>query len=851
MALNIKPPSQGIGSTEERVKGLYSYLYQLAEQLNIALAEAEKSGAGTLKSALSGGSTQAGGKAPESTASAYQQLRTLITKTATEVTGNIQRLVREITQDYVAQSEYGTYSEYLNAKITGGADGVLVEWDAENGITANVGEFAKYIANSDVYMRAGIVKYNDDGTVEAGVVIGKELTKVTIDGKEIITSQNVYSLLTADTLSFWQDGVKRAEVGLEEFFVNKAYIDEVTTSLLQSDTFGAQLALRDDVLSAIAGKINLQANDSVNLLVSNSASGLQSQIDAIPGKISLAVENVQVGGRNYVLGTGDAYTAQSGGAARTWLYPWSCADAATARGLYGKTVTVSFDYDQAITSGSFRIQTNSVWGTVKEFTAGTAAGQRFEGTFDLPVPEAFSTEHPESVLYIDGTWNGSVTFLNLKLETGDKATDWTPAPEDPAGGVKTSSIEIADDHIDVSSGGSVNIRAGSALNVNSGSFDVVTGDFKMSLAKGDGTNVVMDIDDDGDTTFKAIHAGNVREAEYGYAYFTTATMGSLAALAEYLSRTDARIAEYSMSGDEYGNVTFDNFNGVLKITGNGRRLPGITVGYGFSGTLWIADGYLTQQGAGSWCLDACCGKVLLTNCWFTGSVTYGLHATHAAELRWYRGSSEGLTGYSLNPFIWTQYGGVAYYYGSIPGGGIWSDSGWVHASETVTVVSGDGGSGSAASTASVAGALGYYGSSNGWHGSECFQGYTNAKGRAYGCLSFDLSGVGTIVSAKLTLHRKSGVGLNRKANVTVYGTTAARGSNPANGLTGAYASGTELISWDAYATLDVTAAAQALKAGTIAQLVLYTGETGVYSGKVYSYHYAQFDSASLEVVYTA
>ena len=507
-------------------------------------------------------------------------------------------------------------------------------------------------------------------------------------------------------------------------------------------------------------------------------------------------------------------------------------------------MTISFDYSTQVTSGSLQMLISGVWTGVKTFDA-TESGH-FSRTLDV----GDSAIEDANFIYMDGTFTGSVTISRMKVELGNRATDWTPAPEDPAGGVKTSYIEIADDHIDVGSGGNVNIRAGSALNVNSGTFDVVTGDFQMSLAKAEGTDVVMDIDDDGHTTFKAIHAGNVREAEYGYAYFTTASMGSMNALADWLKRTDARIAEYSMSGDEYGNVTFDNYNGMIKITGNGRRLPGITLGYGFTGTLWIQDGYLSQQAENSWCLDAHGGKALLTNCWFTGSVTYGLHATHAAELRWYRGSSEGLAGYSLNPFIWTQYGGVAYYYGSIPGGGIWSDSGWVHASQTVTVVSGDGGSGSAASTASLAGALGYYGSSNGWHGSECFQGYTNAKGRAYGCLSFDLSSVGTIQSAKLTLHRKSGVGLNRKANVTVYGTTAARGSNPANGLTGAYASGTELISWDAYATLDVTAAAQALKSGTIKQLVLYTGETGVYSGKVYSYHYAQFDSATLEVVYT-
>ena len=208
------------------------------------------------------------------------------------------------------------------------------------------------------------------------------------------------------------------------------------------------------------------------------------------------------------------------------------------------------------------------------------------------------------------------------------------------------------------------------------------------------------------------------------------------------------------------------------------------------------------------------------------------------------------TGYTLDPFIYAASGGIAHVIGGIPAGGrdIWH--GFIYAGAYLSEHGGTGGSGSTVSTASVAGTLGYYGSSNGWHAGECFQGYSKAKGRAYGCLTFDLSGVGTIQSAKLTLHRKSGVGLNRKANVTVYGTTADRGSNPANGLTSAYASAAELIGWDDSATLDVTAAAQALKAGTIKQLVLYTGETGVYSGKAYSYHYAQFDSATLEVAYT-
>lgn len=572
--------------------------------------------------------------------------------------------------------------------------------------------------------------------------------------------------------------------------------------------------------------------------------------------VTSAVDDVQVGGRNYALGTGDAYTAESDGGARRWLYPWPCADEATAKGLYGQTVTVSFDYDSDIASGSLGLKFHHTWAQVFAFGEGQASGERFEGVFELAIPETYAENNPETVLYLEGTWDGSVTIRNLKLELGNRATDWTPAPEDPAGGVKTSCIEIADDHITVSSGGNVNIDAGSAFSVNSGSFDVVTGDFQLSLAGDDGANVVMDIDDDGHTTFKAIHAGNVREAVYGYAYFTTETMGSLSALAEYLKRTDARIVEYVMTADEYGSsvVSFGYFNGFVKITAGGHIMPPIKVDYAFSGTLWVQNGTLSALSSTGWCVETHNGKTLLDNCWFTGEVTYGVYVGNTAEVRWMNTvskASSGAQGYTLNPFLWTRYGGTAFYYGYIPGGGIWPDSGWITASSTVFTTSGDGGSASETTTVSLTGTLGYYGSANGWHSSECFQGYTSVKGRAYACLSFDVSGVGaTVKSAKLTLHRKSGAGLNRAVNLTVYGTTAARGSSPISSLTSAYASASGAIGWDSSATLDVTEAAQALKDGSIAQLVLYTGETSVYSGKVYSYHYAQFDSATLTVTYT-
>ena len=695
---------------------------------------------------------------------------------------------------------------------------------ADSGIIANGAIGNAQIADGSI-TSAKVVELNAD-VITAGTLSVKRLILVGEDGL-------IYSINAAAS------GLSAAEL-TDEKYQNQINGTVIVAKSITAAQIAAQSITGNEIL---AGSITAGNIDVAGLFADEATINAINAMD-IRGNTYLklmvtdAVEGVEVGGRNYILGTGAGYVAEGDGVTRKWHFPWPCADAAAAQSLYGKRVTVSFDYDAQVASGSIQIMISGLWWGVKTFNA-TESGH-FSRTIDVSDAAMTDDEH---FIYMDGTFAGSVSITRMKVELGDKATDWTKAPEDPAESVKTSAIEIAEDHLDVYSGGSVNIKAGSALNVNAGTFGVVTGDFQLSLAKADGTDVVMDIDGDGHTTFKAIHAGNVREAEYGYAYFTTATMGSLSALAEYLRRTDARIVEYRMTADEYGEVAFEYFNGALLINADGHKVPGLTAGWTFSGDLKVSAAVFTNT------MYAYSGVIRLMDCWFESGFGCGVYAEATADVRWVNTSS-GLAGVTMNPFIWTRFGAAVYYSGNTPGGELWNEHGFLIKGTAVTEISGSGGGGGTPSTASVTGALGYYGSSSGWHGSECFQGYTNAKGRAYGCVSFDLSGVGTITSAKLTLHRKSGVGLNRKANVTVYGTTAGRGSNPANGLTGAYAAGEGVIGWDGSATLDVTAAAQALKAGTIAQLVLYTGETGVYSGKVYSYHYAQFDSASLEVVYT-
>ena len=248
MALNLIPPSRQTGTTDDKLNGLYSYLYQLVETLNVSM-----NGGNTQQTVLhkAGGGNAAGSTSsavPETTTQEYQQVKALIIKTATEVTGSIRKLVTEIAQEYTAQSEFGTYSEFLKNKISQSAEGFMFEWDAEERISTTVASFDDYLAQSSVYLRLGIVIHNKDGTVESGIIVGKNFQKVTVDDKEYYTSGAMFALLTAEEISFWQgdpktgSNTKRSSLSWEKLKTANAFIENLEANNINAEVLAATLA---------------------------------------------------------------------------------------------------------------------------------------------------------------------------------------------------------------------------------------------------------------------------------------------------------------------------------------------------------------------------------------------------------------------------------------------------------------------------------------------------------------------------------------------------------------------------------------------------------------------------------
>lgn len=89
----LMPPYPN-GSVQQQLTQQYSYLFQMAQQLNMALSALEggtvSNGSGSGQQRKSGGAASAAGKVALENAEQFQNLRAMIVKTAKQVSRNME-----------------------------------------------------------------------------------------------------------------------------------------------------------------------------------------------------------------------------------------------------------------------------------------------------------------------------------------------------------------------------------------------------------------------------------------------------------------------------------------------------------------------------------------------------------------------------------------------------------------------------------------------------------------------------------------------------------------------------------------------------------------------------------------
>ena len=220
-------PAYPSGTVEQQVLQQYSYLFQMAQQLNLTLEAAESSRTAAV---------QAAGKsrAAQGTEQEYQNLKSLIIKTADTVQRRMDQLSARLKGEYVASSEFGSYVEKLSAYIEAHPDALTQYYsfcsDLQEDVDAVDAAFGSYKAGTEGYIRTGVVYY--EGALPVyGVAVGQNLTTTLVDGVETVAQNDFRATFTAKRLSFWQDSTEVAYVS-----DNRLYIRDIT--VLDSVTLG-------------------------------------------------------------------------------------------------------------------------------------------------------------------------------------------------------------------------------------------------------------------------------------------------------------------------------------------------------------------------------------------------------------------------------------------------------------------------------------------------------------------------------------------------------------------------------------------------------------------------------------
>ena len=210
-------PPYPAGTLQQQVMRQYSYLFQMSQQLNLALSQLEQT---NRQSSEDTAKHQTAAK--EETQRQYQTLKSMIVKTANRVEQRMEQLTAELAGEYVAVSDFGSYMEKLNAYIEANPEAITQYYSFYADLQADINKvsaaFSDYRTGTEGYIRTGIVYY--DGEVPVyGVAVGQNLTTTVTDGEEVVDQNNFRATFTAKKLSFWQDSTEIAYVSNNQLYI--------------------------------------------------------------------------------------------------------------------------------------------------------------------------------------------------------------------------------------------------------------------------------------------------------------------------------------------------------------------------------------------------------------------------------------------------------------------------------------------------------------------------------------------------------------------------------------------------------------------------------------------------------
>lgn len=485
-----QPPSLK-GDERAQLEQMYRYLYKMSEQLNSALAVTDREYQIVVQTKSGSAPGSESPITPQLDAQ-YRELRSLIIKTADIVNQQMDKTIKQLNGKFEAiSSEWGTFEQNIERKIVETAEATIDSFDYSekiHGIEKTVlNGVTSYAIESLGYIKRGIIGFDDENFPIYGIAVGTELKEKTVekDGKtyqQIDTTKRI-ATYTSDAITFWRNDVAIARFSGDELYVTRA---EITQQIRLGDWFfsvsesgGLNISKRlggaidiseNGTITSLVGDID-EANTSISQTrnditvlakrtseaegkISSTESKLEFKADS--AKLSVmetnlkqytnnSVDNISVGGRNLYIGTrnfdGDAWKDRE-----LWTEDGrysGCVVCQRAGQWGGLGQRIDLEANTQYTLSAWMKQTDGGRAWYYDIKANGASTSDKDGsevavgtdwsrcyvTFTISTADTYCPRFEQSVA------GATLWVAGLKLEKGNKATDWSPAPEDIEGDV--------------------------------------------------------------------------------------------------------------------------------------------------------------------------------------------------------------------------------------------------------------------------------------------------------------------------------------------------------------------------------------------------------------------------------
>lgn len=212
-------------SVEQQLRQIKSFLYRQTENLNYNLKNSDA--VSLWRQTAEALSVSSNEEVEEMRRDEFQALRGLIIKSATSIVKNEDSFNAQLSGNYTAESDYGTFSEEGHIFINGNpyTIGQVYKYQAEI-----VTDVKKYQTELEGFIRTGVLERETSSPV-FGMEIGYNKSTYVVDGKEIDNASPAKIRITPVKIGFYQGDNEVAYIQQSAVYFPAAHITGGTISI--------------------------------------------------------------------------------------------------------------------------------------------------------------------------------------------------------------------------------------------------------------------------------------------------------------------------------------------------------------------------------------------------------------------------------------------------------------------------------------------------------------------------------------------------------------------------------------------------------------------------------------------